>query len=66
MCILVLMKEDGMHMLSDTERLKYEVARELGLLPKLKETGWAGLTAAESGKIGGLVGARKRKAMPGK
>ncbi len=50
-----------MRMLSQEERLKYEIARELGLLPKLLEVGWAGLSTAESGRIGGLVGAKKRK-----
>lgn len=50
-----------MRMLSQEERLKYEIAEELGLLPKLKEVGWAGLSTAESGRIGGLVGAKKRK-----
>lgn len=51
-----------MRMLSQEERLKYQAAEELGLLPKLKEVGWAGLSAAESGKIGGVVGARRRRA----
>ncbi len=50
-----------MRMLSQTERLKYEVAEELGLLPRLKEVGWAGLSTAESGRIGGVVGARLRQ-----
>lgn len=50
-----------MRMLSQEERLKYEVAEELGLLPKLQEVGWAGLSTAESGRIGGIVGARMRK-----
>lgn len=50
-----------MRMLSYEERLKYEAARELGLLPKLERVGWAGLSTAESGRIGGLVGARKRQ-----
>ncbi len=48
-------------MLSRDDRLKYEIAEELGLLEKLKAVGWAGLSAAESGRIGGLVGARKKK-----
>ena len=48
-------------MLSRDDRLKYEIAQELGLLEKLKEVGWAGLSTAESGRIGGLVGARKKK-----
>ena len=50
-----------MRMLSQEERLKYEVAQELGLLPKLLRVGWAGLSTAESGRIGGLVGARRRQ-----
>lgn len=50
-----------MRMLSYEERLKYEAARELGLLPKLEQVGWAGLSTAESGRIGGLVGAKKRQ-----
>ena len=43
---------------SQAERLKYEIAREEGLLDKLLQVGWPGLTAAESGRIGGLVAAR--------
>ena len=40
------------------ERQKYEIARELGLLDRVREVGWAGLTAKETGRIGGLVGKR--------
>ncbi len=50
-----------MRALSPEERLKYEVALELGLLPKLRRVGWAGLSTAESGRIGGLVGAKLRQ-----
>ncbi len=50
-----------MRTLSEEERCKYEVARELGLLPKLQQVGWAGLSTAESGRIGGIVGARLRQ-----
>ena len=48
-------------MISQDERIKYEVARELGLLPKLLQVGWAGLSAAESGRVGGVMAARRRK-----
>ena len=48
-------------MLSRDERLKYEIAQELGLMEKLRQVGWAGLSTAESGRVGGLVGARKKK-----
>jgi len=41
--------------------LKYEVARELGLMPKVLQVGWPGLTTAESGRVGGIVGRRLRE-----
>ena len=47
--------------LTREERLKYEIARELGLLDRVREVGWAGLTAKETGRIGGLIGQKKRK-----
>ncbi len=43
---------------SEKERLKYEIARQEGLLNKLLQVGWAGLSAAEAGRIGGLVASR--------
>jgi len=43
------------------ERLKYEVARDLGLMPKVLEVGWPGLTTAESGRVGGIVARRLRE-----
>lgn len=41
--------------------MKYEIAEELGLTDKIKEVGWGGLTAKESGRIGGLMTVRKRE-----
>lgn len=41
-------------------RMKYEIAEELGLLDKITENGWKGLTSRESGRIGGIMGKRKR------
>ena len=46
--------------LTRDERMKYEIARELGLLERVREVGWAGLTAKETGRIGGLMARRKR------
>jgi small acid-soluble spore protein F (minor alpha/beta-type SASP) len=37
------------------ENLKLEIAEEIGLLEKVKNFGWAGLSAAETGRIGGLL-----------
>lgn len=42
------------------DKLKYEIAGELGLTDKIAEEGWGGLTAKESGRIGGLITVRKR------
>lgn len=37
------------------EKMKLEIAEEIGLMEKVKNFGWAGLSAAETGKIGGLL-----------
>lgn len=42
------------------EKLKYEVAAELGLMEKVKKCGWKSLTAKETGRIGGLITKRKK------
>jgi hypothetical protein len=46
---------------TEAERLKYQVADELGLIDRLLEVGWGGLTAEETGKIGGIVARRIRR-----
>lgn len=43
------------------DKLKYEIANELGLMEKIEEVGWGGLTAKESGRIGGLITVKKRE-----
>lgn len=35
--------------------LKIKIASELGLLDKVRQVGWGGLTSAESGRVGGLM-----------
>lgn len=42
------------------ENLKYEIANELGLSDKVDIYGWGGLTAEETGRIGGIMTKRKR------
>lgn len=46
--------------LEEKEKLKYEIAEELGLLDKVKENGWRALSSKETGRIGGLITKRKR------
>ncbi len=43
------------------EKIKYEIAEELGLKEKVKELGWSGLTAEETGRIGGIMTKRKKE-----
>ncbi|MEW8974521.1 MAG: small, acid-soluble spore protein, alpha/beta type [Tissierellaceae bacterium] len=45
----------------DETTIKFEIAAELGLADKIREIGWGGLTAKESGRIGGIMTARKKQ-----
>ncbi|EES49484.1 small, acid-soluble spore protein, alpha/beta type [Clostridium botulinum] len=42
------------------EKLKYEIAEELGLGDKVDKEGWGGLSAEETGRIGGMMTKRKK------
>ena len=53
-------KIDLGHM-TEKEKMKYEIAGELGLLERVLNYGWRSLTAKETGRIGGLVTRRKRQ-----
>ncbi|HJA12653.1 MAG TPA: alpha/beta-type small acid-soluble spore protein [Candidatus Mediterraneibacter merdipullorum] len=46
--------------LEPEEKLKYEVAEELGLLDRVLADGWKSLTSKETGRIGGIVTKKKR------
>ena len=45
----------------DNERLKFEITEELGLLEKVEKLGWKGLTARETGRIGGRMNQKKKE-----
>ena len=47
--------------LKPEDKLKYEIAEELGLLDKVQQYGSKSLTSRESGKIGGLINKKKRE-----
>ena len=49
--------------LTPDEKIKYEIAEELGLLPQILEDGWKSLSANVTGKIGGLVKKGKKSRM---
>ena len=46
--------------LEPEEKMKYEVAEELGLLDRVLTDGWKSLTSKETGRIGGMVTKRKK------
>ncbi len=54
-------KKIDLENLTDEEKMKYEIAGELGLLERVLNDGWRSLTAKETGRIGGLVTRRKRQ-----
>lgn len=47
--------------LTEDDKLKYEIAEEIGLGDKVAKYGWKSLTSKESGKIGGMIASRRRK-----
>lgn len=47
--------------LKPEDRMKFEIAAELGLADKVIAGGWRCLTAKESGRIGGLITKKKRE-----
>lgn len=55
-------KEMDLENLSPEEKMKYEIAEELGLLDQVLESGWKTLSAKETGRIGGLMTKRRREA----
>lgn len=58
---MVQKKEIRLSELTEEERMKYEIAGELGLLDKVLKDGWRSLSSKETGKIGGLVTKRRRE-----
>lgn len=54
-------KKTDLHDLDPEEKLKYEIAEELGLLDRVLEEGWKSLTSKETGRIGGMITRKKRQ-----
>lgn len=48
--------------LTAEEKMKYEIAEELGLLDQVMQEGWRSLSSKETGRIGGLM-TKKKKAL---
>ncbi len=54
-------KKISLEELTEEEKMKYEIAKELGLLDRVLEEGWRSLSSKETGKIGGLVTKKRRE-----
>lgn len=54
-------KEIKLDELTPEEKIKYEIAEELGLLDKVLKDGWKTLSAKDTGRIGGLMTKRKKE-----
>lgn len=54
-------KKIDLNNLKPEETMKYEIAKELGYLDKVMDTGWKSLTAKESGRIGGIMTRMKKE-----
>ena len=48
--------------LTQEEKMKYEIAEELGMLDKVMQEGWRSLSSKETGRIGGLMTKKRREA----
>ena len=47
--------------LPEEEKVKYEIAEEMGILDKVLENGWKSLSAKETGRIGGLLASKRKE-----
>ena len=47
--------------LPEEQKLKYEIAQELGILDKVLECGWKSLSAKETGRIGGVLASKRKE-----
>lgn len=47
--------------LTREEKMKYEIAEELGLLDRVMTEGWKSLSSKETGRIGGILARKKRQ-----
>lgn len=57
----VCSKEKLFDALTQDQKMKLEIASELGLLDQVQRDGWKSLTSKETGRIGGLMTKKKRE-----
>lgn len=54
-------KKINLDKLTEEEKMKYEIAGELGLLDRVLNNGWKSLSSKETGRIGGMVNRRRQE-----
>ena len=54
-------KEKLFDALTEDQKMKLEIASELGLLERVQKDGWKSLSSKETGRIGGLMTKKKRE-----
>ena len=54
-------KKINLDELTKEEKVKYEIAEELGLLDRVLTQGWKSLSSKETGRLGGLMNKRRQE-----
>lgn len=54
-------KKIDLNNIAPEDKVKYEIAEELGLLDRVVNEGWKSLSAKETGRIGGIMNKRRHK-----
>ncbi len=56
----MIRNSQSLESLSEEQKMKYEIAKELGLYEQVVKEGWQSLSAKETGRIGGMMTRRKK------
>lgn len=57
----LIRNSNSLENLTKEQKMKYEIAKELGLYEQVIENGWQSLSAKQTGKIGGMMTRRKKE-----
>lgn len=52
-------KKIDLNNIAPEDKMKYEIAEELGLIDRVVADGWKSLSAKETGRIGGIMNKRR-------
>ncbi|NLX89059.1 MAG: small, acid-soluble spore protein, alpha/beta type [Syntrophomonadaceae bacterium] len=61
---MIAAKNKKSKVLTEKDRLKIEIAKELGIWEQVQNEGWESLSNAVCGKVGGLMSKRLRNGKP--